>query len=212
MYIVFEGLIGSGKTTQSKRLVDDLKNRFPDREVIWTREPGGCEIAEAIRTIAQATPFTEKMDPVCEAYLFASARAQSLRSTVAPVLARNGIVVADRSFASSVAWQGFGQGLGLDKILEINRPAIDNLLPDLIIELAMDPALAMSRTFDAKGDKFETMPLDFHERCAKCYQELAKHPLVSNIWKTIDAAGSKDEVYQKILTVASGLLGADSRA
>ena len=120
-YIVFEGVVGTGKTTQSKRLVEELKKQFPEKEVIWTREPGGSEIAEAIRTLVQATPFTEKMDPMCEAYLYASARAQSLRTVVLPVLAKGGIVVADRSFCSSVAWQGFGRGLGFETKIRAER-------------------------------------------------------------------------------------------
>ncbi len=198
MYIVFEGLIGSGKTTQSKRLAAELKQQFPDRSVLWTREPGGSDIAEAIRLLAQATPFGENMEPVCEAYLFAAARAQSLRSVVAPALANNGIVISDRSFASSVAWQGFGRGLGLEKILEINSAAIEGHLPDVIIELDLDPAVAVQRTFDAKGDKFESLPLDFHERCREGYRVLSTHPLVKDRWHTIDATGTEDEVYQRI--------------
>ncbi len=206
MYIVFEGLLGSGKTTQSTRLVDELKKRYPGREVLWTREPGGSAIAEAIRLLAQATPFEEVMDPVCEAYLYASARAQSLRAVVAPVLAHGGIVVADRSFATSIAWQGFGRGLGLEKILEINRPAIEGLIPDMFLELRVDPSISLKRTFDAPGDKFETMPADFHARCAEGYKTLAEHPLFKDKWEVVDATGTAEEVYQRIFDKLSLLL------
>jgi dTMP kinase len=198
MYIVFEGLLGTGKTTQSKRLAEELKSRFPNRTILWSREPGGSEISESIRTLAQGTQFTEEMDPICEAYLFAAARAQSLRTAIRPVLDQNGIVIADRSFASSVAWQGFGRGLGLEKILEINQVAIENHLPDVIIELDLDPETALKRTFDAKGDKFETLPLDFHERCREGYRALSEHPLMKARWQRIDATGTADEVYEKI--------------
>jgi dTMP kinase len=198
MYIVFEGLIGSGKTTQSKRLAAELQSRYPERKVLWTREPGGSDIAEAIRLLAQATPFGENMEPVCEAYLFAAARAQSLRSVIAPALANNGIVIADRSFASSVAWQGFGRGLGMEKVLDINKVAIEDHLPDIIVELDLNPAIAVQRTFDAKGDKFESLPLDFHERCREGYRALSAHPLVQDRWHRIDATGTEDEVYQRI--------------
>lgn len=198
MYIVFEGLLGSGKTTQSKRLVEFLKGAFPGREVIWTREPGGSEIADAVRALVQATPFTETMDPVCDAYLYAASRAQTLRSVVAPVIARGGIVVSDRSFASSVAIQGFGQGLGFEKVFEINMPAIANHLPDVIIELRVEPGNALARTSDAKGDKFESYPLDFHERCAEGYRALSEHPVVKNIWRTVDGTGTPDEVFAHV--------------
>jgi len=200
MYIVFEGLLGTGKTTQSKALVEYLKTKFPDRQVIWTREPGGSDIAEAIRLLVQATPFTEDMDPICEAYLYASARAQSLRRVVKPVLDQGGIVVADRSFCTSVAWQGFGRGLGLETVLGINAKAIEGLLPDLVIQLDLDPAVALARTSDARGDKFETQPLDFHKLCAEGYKALAEHPLLKDKWRIIDASGTQEEVRQRIIS------------
>jgi dTMP kinase len=182
--------------------VEDLKLRFPDKQVIWTREPGGSEIAEAIRTLVQATPFTEKMDPVCEAYLYASARAQSLRTVVLPVLAAGGIVVADRSFCSSVAWQGFGRGLGFETILEINKMAIKDFLPDLIIEMDLDPEIGLKRTFDARGDKFETMPIEFFRSCVEGYRALTNHELLKARWKRVDGQGTQDEVFARVLEAA----------
>ena len=91
IYIVFEGIVGSGKTTHSKLLVERLKKDFPKREVVWTREPGGSEIAGAIRKIIQSNEFEEDIDSVAETYLFAAARAQTLRKVVGPVLKRGGI-------------------------------------------------------------------------------------------------------------------------
>lgn len=82
MYIIFEGIIGTGKTTQSKRLFEYLKEQYKDKEVIWTREPGGTEVSDEIRKVVQGTDFEEHMDPICEAYLYASSRAQSLRTVV----------------------------------------------------------------------------------------------------------------------------------
>jgi dTMP kinase len=206
VYIVFEGVVGTGKTTQSKRLVEELQQRFPDREVVWTREPGGGEIAEAIRALVQATPFTETMDPICEAYLYASARAQSLRTVVAPVIARQGIVISDRSFLSSIAWQGFGRGLGVDTILQINQVAITEHVPDIIIELDLDPVEGMKRTFDARGDKFETMPIEFFQECVKGYRILSDHSSFKDRWHRIDATGTRDEVFQRISVVCQNNL------
>lgn len=201
-YLVFEGVVGTGKTTQSKRLVEALKERFPEREIIWTREPGGSEIAEAIRVLVQGTPFTEAMDPICEAYLYASARAQSLRATVAPVLARGGVVVADRSFCTSIAWQGFARGLGLETVLEINKTAVKDVLPDLIIEMDLAPEIGLKRTFDAKGDKFETMPIEFFQKCVEGYRALSSHELLQARWKKIDGQGTQEEVFVRVLEIA----------
>lgn len=200
MYIAFEGVVGTGKSTQSKLLAAYLKARFLEREVIWTREPGGSEIAEAIRTLVQATPFQETMDPTCEAYLYASARAQSLRTVVAPVLAKGGIVIADRSFLTSVAWQGFGHGLGFDAVWRINEPAVGPYIPDAVVYLDLDPAVAMARTFDAAGDKFEKFPPEFFARCRQGYDFLSKHERFAPRWHCIDAQGTREEVFARILS------------
>lgn len=199
-YIVFEGVVGTGKTTQSKQLQAYLAHRFPEREVVWTREPGGSEIAEAIRKLVQGTPFTEAMDPVCDAYLYAAARAQSLRSAVKPVLDRGGIVVADRSVFTSVAWQGFGQGLGFDLVWRINEQAVHELLPDVVLYLDLDISEGLSRTFDAAGDKFEKFPPEFFGRCRDGYAFLAQHDTFRSRWKTIDARGSREDVFARIIT------------
>ena len=200
-YIVFEGIVGTGKSTQSKMLLAHLQKRFPDREVVLTREPGGSEIAEAIRSIVQATPFTEKMDPLCEAYLYASARAQSLRAVVKPVLERGGIVIADRSVFSSMSYQGFGQGVGFDTVWRVNEAAVTDILPDTVIYLELDAATSLARTFDAAGDKFEKFPPDFFSRCTEGYTFLSQHERFQKIWHTVDADGSREEVFARITDV-----------
>lgn len=208
LYIVFEGVVGTGKTTQSKLLVEDLKQRFPDREIIWTREPGGCPIAEAIRTVVQGTTFPEVMDPICEAYLYAAARAQSLRKIVQPVLSQGGIVIADRSFCTSVSFQGGGRDMGVERVLKINETAIEGFIPDMIIEIDLDPAIGLQRAFDKNGDKFESMPVEFFQKCIEGYRELAKDPRFTPIWKRISGEGSMEEVEERISLALEGLLGA----
>lgn len=199
MLIIFEGVVGSGKTTQSKKLVDYLKQRFPKKTVIWTREPGGCEIAEAIRKVVQATKFEEEMEPICEAYLYAAARAQSLRSVVKPVLDEGGIVVMDRSFITSLSFQGFGRGLGLDTVLTINETAIKGFKPNLVIYLKTGLKHAVERSFDKSGDKFESLDLSFFEKAEKGYLKIARHPLLKNQWVEIDGHGTISEVFERIL-------------
>ncbi|MCW1891615.1 MAG: dTMP kinase [Candidatus Uhrbacteria bacterium] len=203
MYIVFEGVVGTGKTTQAKLLVERLKQQYPDREVVGTREPGGSEIAEAIRVLVQGTPFTENMDPICEAYLYASARAQSLRAVVLPVIERGGIVVADRSFCTSVAWQGAARGLGTELVLRINESAIQGCLPDAVIEIDLDPVIGLQRTFDKNGDKFESMPVEFFHACARGYQELSEHPMFAGKWHRVSGEGSIEDVSARIREIVS---------
>lgn len=198
-YIVFEGVLGTGKTTQSKMFKAYLEHRFAHREIVWTREPGGSEIADAIRTVVQATPFQETMDPICEAYLFAASRAHTLRTVIKPALERGAIVIADRSFLSSVAFQGAGRDIGIDTVLRINDVAVNDFLPDAILYLDIDPATGLARTSDAKGDKFESLPVAFSERCREGYLGLATHDRFRTRWQTIDASGSREDVFARIL-------------
>jgi len=195
-YIVFEGIVGSGKTTQSKMLVKRLQKEFPKKEVIWTREPGGSEIAGAIRKIVQATEFEEEMQAVCEAYLYAAARAQSLRAVVQPAIKRGAIVIADRSYLTSVAWQGSGRGMGNDLVFKINEVAVDGTNPDKVFFINVDPKISLKRTRDLKGDKFEAMQVEFFERALKGY-DYAKKKL-GKVWKTIDGSRDIDEVHEQI--------------
>ena len=198
MYIVFEGVVGSGKSTQSKKLFDFLKKEFPDKDIILTREPGGSEIAEKIRNVVQGTKYKEEMHPVCEAYLYAAARSQSLRSVVKPVLDNDGIVISDRSFISSVAYQGTARNLGLNKVLEINMPAIGNITPDLIIYLDYPPDEGIKRTFDSEGDKFESENVDFFKKVEEGYKKIANTPEFNEIWLSIDARGNKETIFEAI--------------
>ncbi len=188
-YIVFEGVTGCGKTTQSKILAKKLG-------AVWTREPGGAEIAEAIRKLVQGTKFNEEMEGVCEAYLYAAARAHSLRKVVKPVLDKKGIVVADRSFFTSVAFQGSGRGLGWQRVLDINKEAVIKIWPDLVIFLDLKIAEGLKRVVDRQGDKFEYMGRDFFNKVRRGYlQLLRKYP---RTFVKIDAGGSVEEVEDRI--------------
>ena len=134
MYIVFEGIVGSGKTTQVKKLVEYFEQNPPSPlsqggikpRVIHVREPGSTPIAEDIRYLAQGKEWKDEvMHPLTDAYLYAAARAQTLHTVVAPALERGDIVVSDRCFLSSCVIQGEAQGVGMDRILKINELALD---------------------------------------------------------------------------------------
>jgi dTMP kinase len=198
LYIIIEGVVGTGKSTQSKLLFESLKKEFPKKEVILTREPGGDEIAEAIRKIVQGTVFRQKMAEEAEAYLYAAARAQSLRSVVRPVLDKGGIVISDRSFISSLAYQGYARGLGIKKILDINKEAVDGILPNIILYIDLDPELGLKRTFDKSGDKFEKEDLAFFKKIEQGYKEISGMEEFKKTWKNIDGSGDKETVSKRI--------------
>jgi len=200
MYIVFEGVVGIGKTTLSKKLYQYLKRKYPDKKVVWTYEPGGTEIAKKIRECVQGTQYTEEMESICEAYLYAASRAQSLRAIVKPVIDKGGIVISDRSFVSALANEGYGRNDGVQRIMEINENAIGKIFPDLVIYLNLDPKLAISRVSDSKGDKFEKYGLDFYNKVVKGYKEISKMKMFKNKWINVDVtAKTADENFKVLL-------------
>lgn len=199
MYIVFEWIVGTGKSTQSKMLVELFKTHFPSREVLYVREPGSTWIAEQIRTLAQGTEFQEEMDPICEAYLYAAARAQLLKTKVKPWLDAGGIVVSDRSVISSLAYQGYARDLWIQKVLLINQEATHACLPDIIFYLQANVEHSLKRTFDAAGDKFEKLGKEFFLKVERWYKQIAKLDDFTTSWQEIDASGSPEEVHARII-------------
>ena len=134
-YIVFEGLQKVGKSTQLELLVPVVRTKYSGREVVFTREPGGTPLAEAIRVLAQGMKYDNEMEYVCEAYLYSASRAQSLRRIVRPAQVRGAIVIADRSYYSSVAIQGGARGLDVERVMRINQEAVDDIRPHRVFLL-----------------------------------------------------------------------------
>lgn len=201
MYIVFEGIVGSGKSTQSKKLVEYLRAQYPDREVIHVREPGSTPIAEDIRHLCQAKEWEDEvMHPLTNAYLYAAARAQTLHTVVYPALDRWAIVISDRSFLSSCAYQGEAQGLGIGTILWVNKSAVGKRLPDRVFYMDIDVDTALARTFDAVGDKWEKMGKDFFEKIVKWYAKCEKWKPMRGRFLRIDARGTPDEISSQIIS------------
>jgi dTMP kinase len=167
MFISFEGLDGSGKSTQA----DLLRSRLDadGLEVISTREPGGTELGEKIRDLVL---HGGDVTPWAEALLYAAARAQHVEIVIRPALERGASVICDRYLDSSVAYQGVGRELGLDRVLDLNLAAVGGLLPDRTFLLALEVAEIGSR-LDREHDRLERESEAFHARAAAGYRELS---------------------------------------
>jgi len=168
MFVTFEGLDGSGKTTQAELLRERLEAE--GEQVVLTREPGGTELGERIRDLVL---HGGHVAPWAEALLYAASRAQHVEEVIKPALGRGASVICDRYLDSSVAYQGVGRGLGLERVLELNLDAVGGLLPDRTFLLALDPAEVTARLAEQQPDRLEREGDDFHARVAEGYRELA---------------------------------------
>jgi dTMP kinase len=167
MFVTFEGLDGSGKSTQVELLADAFRER--GREVVTTREPGGTDVGEGIRQLVLHGP---DMTPWTEAALYAAARAELVEEVIRPALERGAAVVCDRYIDSSIAYQGIGRGLGVGRVLELNLAAVRGLLPDRTFLIQIGPDEARSRQTD-QPDRIERERDDFLAAVDEGYRGLA---------------------------------------
>jgi dTMP kinase len=165
--LTFEGVDGSGKSTQAELLRGALAAE--GREVVLTREPGGTEIGERVRGLVLNGP---DMTPWAEAALFAAARAELVATVIRPALDRGADVIADRYVDSSLAYQGIARGVGVEHVLELNLHVVQGLMPDLTFLLLLDPSEAANRA--GETDRLEREGADFRARVGAAYRELAE--------------------------------------
>lgn len=168
--ITVEGVEGSGKSTQCRRLAERLQAR--GLGVVPTSEPDGTALGAAIRTLFETdgSPPT----PLTQVFLFMAARQQHAAEVIRPALSRGAVVISDRYVDATMAYQGFGQGVDLETIRDLNALATGGLLPDLTLVLDLEPAAGMSRIGDRSLDAFERMDLAFHRRVREGYLEIAR--------------------------------------
>lgn len=193
-FITLEGPEGGGKSTQAKRLVDHLQAQ--GHEVLFTREPGGTEIGDQIRKVIMSLE-NKSMSPEAEFLLFSASRAQVVRELIEPQLERGGIVVCDRFYDSSLAYQGYGHELDLELLRTITGFVSGGLVPDLTFLLDLTSELGLERRKqDGRWNRLDDYDLAFHERVREGYHRLAE--LDPDRWVQIDAAQSEDQIQAEI--------------
>lgn len=199
-FISLEGIEGSGKSTQVKLLSDYLKTKGCN--VLTTEEPGGTKISLKIRDILLAPE--NHMDPMTELLLYSSSRAQLVREVIYPALARNIIVVTDRFFDSTTAYQGYARGIEITILKTLHEIVASDLKPFMTFLLDMDVEEGLRRNRGAqKKDRFELETIEFHNRVRKGYLQIAKEE--PDRIKVINASGSAEDVHKKITGILETL-------
>lgn len=200
LFVTFEGIDGSGKSTQLERLCCALDARgIPYRLV---REPGGTPLAEAIRRLV-LDPSFQSVTPASEVLLYAAARAELVHQVLWPALRQGELVLCDRFLDSSLAYQGYGRGLPLDAIIEANRMATAGLRPDLTILFDLPAEVAANRRMGA-ADRIEQQSLAFHQRVRDGYRQLAAAE--PDRFYCVDATQGADEVERLVQARLSSIL------
>jgi dTMP kinase len=190
VFVTFEGVDGSGKTTQANLLVEAL--RADGRDVVATREPGGTQLGEEVRRLLLEGL---EMSGWAETTLFAAARAELVDRVIGPALAAGKDVVCDRFIDSSLAYQGIARGLGLERVLELNLVVTGGLLPDRTFLVVVDAETAFARA--KAGDRIEREGQDFHRAVAEAYRSLAE--MYPERISTVDGNRDADLVAEEVL-------------
>lgn len=194
LFITFEGPDGCGKTTQMKLLAEYFKKK--GKEVVLTREPGGKGLGEKVRKIL--LNYDGEVSDRCESFLFLADRAQNIDIIVNPAVKEGKIVLCDRHIDSTVAYQGYGRGLNIDRINMLNNLATNGKKPDLTLVFDVDVETSMKRVGKEK-DRMESAGIDFHNRVRKGYLELAKQE--PKRIKVLDATKSIEEIHKDVINI-----------
>ena len=194
LFITFEGPDGCGKTTQMKLLAEYFEKK--GKEVVLTREPGGKGLGEKVREIL--LNYDGEVSDRCESFLFLADRAQNIDIIVNPAVKEGKIVLCDRHIDSTVAYQGYGRGLNIDRINMLNNLATNGKKPDLTLVFDVDVETSMKRVGKEK-DRMESVGIDFHNRVRKGYLELAKQE--PKRIKVLDATKSIEEIHKDVINI-----------
>ena len=198
MFVTFEGVDWSGKSTQAELLADWLRGQ--GRAVLTTREPGGTSVAEAVRELVL---HGDEMSPWAEAALYAASRAENVAAVIRPALGRGEDVVCDRYLDSSVAYQGAGRGLGEERVRDLSLLVTGGLLPDRTFLVLLDPEEALARAGE-HHDRIERAGADFMHRVDRAYRALADAEPERIV--AVDGSRPPDEIAEEIREHARSLL------
>ena len=210
IFITFEGIDGSGKTTQLRLLAERLRNA--GREVVEAVEPGGTEIGRQVRAIVLDGRNTH-LTPRAELLLYFASRAQNVEQVIRPALESGRIVLCDRFTDSTVAYQGYGRGVELRVLGDLNQIASSGLTPDLTFFLDCPPALGLARTAERiaaqrpgerREDRFEREAAEFHARVRRGFQELAQSDGARV--RLLDASRTAEDLHQEIRSIVEARL------
>ena len=190
-YIALEGGDGSGKTTLSAALASTLRSLGD--EVVEVREPGGTPLGESIRELLLDS---DRVDRWAEVFLFAAQRAQLARDVVAPALERGAWVISDRTYYSSIAYQGRARGLGEGRVREINEIGLEGLKPDRVFVIDIDPGKALGR--QNRADRIGGESVAFQKEVAAAYRDLARTEPGRVV--LLDGSGSVEELVDHVMT------------
>ncbi|MBR3889185.1 dTMP kinase [bacterium] len=192
LFITFEGTDGCGKTTQIERLKDYFEAQ--GRKVIMTREPGAKGLGTKLREIL--LNYDGEVSSNCESFLFLADRAQHIDTLIKPAIERGEIVLCDRHIDSTVAYQGYGRGLDLDRIHMLNEIATSGMKPDITFVFDIDVETAQERVGKTK-DRMESAGLEFFKRVRQGFLEIAKSE--PKRVKVLDATQTRDEISEQVV-------------
>ncbi|MBA3035703.1 MAG: dTMP kinase [Desulfobacterium sp.] len=206
MFITFEGIEGSGKTTQIRHAMEFLKQKGKD--CVMTREPGGTITGQKIRSIL-LDPESNGMDPSAELLLYFADRAEHVNKIINPALSAGKTVLCDRYYDATKAYQGYARGLNMDLLDKLHKMIIHDLKPDITILLDLDPKTGLSRAWKQINEgqragvetRFEKETLDFHDKVRKGYLELAR--IEAKRFVIVDASKDENQVKKDIIKALS---------
>ncbi|WP_242290168.1 MULTISPECIES: dTMP kinase [unclassified Bacillus cereus group] len=201
LFVSIEGGEGSGKSALIQGLSLYLEEQ--GMECLTSREPGGVKVAEEIRELI----MENEMDAITEALLFASARREHFKNKISPALTEGKIVICDRFVDSSIVYQGYVQGIGMDNVLSINSQALEGLvMPHLTLYLDVEPTIALNRIAqnNRETNRFDEKSMEFHKKVREGY--LLIEEKYSNRIKKVDASLSKDEVLHQSIEYIKNIL------
>ena len=191
MWIAIEGIDGAGKSSVILKLQEKLQAK--NQDIILTREPGGTELGQKLRNIIESTPHSTQ----AEVFLFAADRQEHFLKIIKPAIKAKKIIISDRSVYSSIAYQGYGHGLNIDNIIEINKIALENKFPDLLVYLNLDPAVAMERIKNSRNTITHFEKLDFLKKVVIGFETLTN--------KAISEKNNLNKIINDVLVIDANL-------